>query len=183
MLSLFQSRSPEWQDAHDLYRALMARARDPLYYAQLGVPDTVDGRYDLLVLYAALAMRRLRAFGEEGQTLAQALFDCMFVDMERAIREMGVGDLSVSKHMRRMMTAFYGRAMAYEAALEGRGSLAEALARNVYGTVESPPEGAPERLAAHASDFAQALETVSLEDLRRARLPATDAQAPRKFGT
>ena len=136
-----------------LYAAAVAAARTPYFYAELGVPDTLDGRFDLVGLHAALLIRRLRGETEPGPTLAQAVFDAMFSDMDIALREMGVGDLSVGKKVKVMWDAFHGRAGAYEAALAaGDGAmLAEALVRNVWRG--AAPVGASanavERLAAH----------------------------------
>jgi len=126
-----------------LYAAAVAAARQPFFYATLGVPDTLDGRFDLVALHAFLLVRRLR----DHPDLAQAIFDAMFVDMDNNLREIGVGDLSVSKHVRAMWEAFHGRSKAYESALGANDAhaLATALARNVWRG-EAPP-GAAEALA------------------------------------
>lgn len=119
--------------AHRLYLALVAQARAPAFYADCGVPDTLDGRFDMIVLHVVLVIRRLRAEGIEGKALAQALFDVMIDDMDRSLREMGVGDLGVGRRVKAMAKAFYGRAAAYEAALaEGVEAVAEALGRNLF---------------------------------------------------
>lgn len=117
-----------------LYGRLVAAAREPALYGTLGVPDTLDGRFDLVGLYAALLIRRLRALAEPGPTLAQAVFDAMFSDMDTNLREMGVGDLSVGRKVREMWEAFHGRARAYEPALVAVdvAALTAALARNVW---------------------------------------------------
>lgn len=126
---------------------VVEQARRPAFYARLGVPDSLDGRFDMIVLHAALLVRRLRGEGADGTRLAQALFDEMFADMDRSLREMGVGDLGVGKRVKSMAKAFYGRAAAYEKGLVSEdGSLAAALRRNLYGTVEATPP--PEVLAA-----------------------------------
>jgi cytochrome b pre-mRNA-processing protein 3 len=120
-----------------LYNACVAQARQPEFYRAFGVPDTIDGRFDLLLLHAFLVMRRL---GDEAEA-KQALFDLMFADMDRSLREMGVGDMSVGKKMRPMIAAFYGRAKAYDNGLAGDdGALAEALRRNLYGKTAAEPE-------------------------------------------
>lgn len=104
------------------------------FYRDCGVPDTVDGRFDLIVLHTYIVLDRLRAEGEAGRKLSQQLFDTLFDDMDRSLREMGVGDLSVGKHVKRMASGFYGRMKAYdEARAAGDEALAEALRRNVYG--------------------------------------------------
>lgn len=123
--------------ATTLYSAVVTQARQVPFYRDLGVPDTVDGRFELIVLHAVLALRRLHQEGADGDALAQAVFDVLIDDMDRSLREMGVGDLGVGRRIKAMGEAFYGRAGAYEAALDdGDGALVEALARNVFGTVE-----------------------------------------------
>jgi cytochrome b pre-mRNA-processing protein 3 len=98
--------------ADRLYGAAVAQARNPAFYVECRVPDTLDGRFDLIVLHLCLLIRRLRREGETGATLAQALFDTTFDDMDRSLREMGVGDLGVGRRVKAMASAFYGRATA-----------------------------------------------------------------------
>jgi cytochrome b pre-mRNA-processing protein 3 len=118
-----------------IYGMIVAKARDPLFYRDLGVPDTVDGRFDLILLHLWMVLRRLR-LGEGGPALAQALFDRFCVDMDDNLREMGVGDLTVPKRMLAFGEAFYGRAAAYDFAVsEGqendRGLLAQSICKNI----------------------------------------------------
>jgi len=143
----FLRRNRHERVGYELYGAAVAAARDPWFYRVLGVPDTLDGRFDLVGLHAFLLMRRLGALPAPGPAVAQAVFDAMFSDMDVNLREMGVSDLAVGRKVRSMWEAFHGRANAYQAALaEGEAALAEALARNVWrGT---PPDTAsPARLA------------------------------------
>jgi cytochrome b pre-mRNA-processing protein 3 len=143
-------RRPHERAGFALYTSAVSAARNPALFGDDAVPDTLTGRFDLVALHAALLVRRLhRDPDPRGPVLAQAVFDAMFADMDINLREMGMGDMSVSKRMRRMWEAFHGRALAYEAALEAddRVALEEALSRNVWaGTA---PEGAPARLADH----------------------------------
>lgn len=135
-----------------LYGAAVAAAREPRFYAELGVPDTAAGRFELVALHAALLIRRLRAAGDRtADELGQAVFDAMFADMDVNLREMGIGDLSVGKRVKMLWEGFHGRAEAYAAALAAgdEAALAAALARNVW-TQEPAPEGAPEALAREA---------------------------------
>lgn len=130
--------------AGELYAALVEQARQPAFYVALGVPDTVDGRFEMVALHVFLALHRLKA--EPGQeSFGQALFDAMFADMDRSLREMGVSDLSVGRHVKTMAKGFYGRVAAYEAGLAepGGATLADALRRNAYGTLASPPDPLP----------------------------------------
>ncbi len=117
-----------------LYKAAVMAARDPFFYTSLGVPDTLDGRFDLVGLHAFLVIRRLRHAPHPGPALAQAVFDAMFSDMDNNLREMGVGDLSVGKRVRAMWEALHGRAAAYEGALaaDDLASLEAALGRNIW---------------------------------------------------
>jgi cytochrome b pre-mRNA-processing protein 3 len=117
-----------------LYGAIVAQARLPSFYLTYGVADTVEGRFDMIVLHLVLLFRRLAREPELSRSLGQGVFDRFCRDMDHNLREMGVGDLSVPKHMRRLAEAFYGRAGAYEQALASAddGLLTAALARNVF---------------------------------------------------
>jgi len=113
-----------------LYHTIVTQSREPVFYERMGVPDTIDGRFDMLILHAILMMLRLR----DEADARQKLFDFMFADMDRSLREMGVGDMSIGKKIRPMMQAFYGRAHAYEAGLVADdGTLVAALTKNLYG--------------------------------------------------
>ena len=113
-----------------LYGACVTAARQPAFYVELGAPDTVDGRFDLLLLHVILAMRRMA--GEVNAR--QQLFELMFADIDRSLREMGVSDMRIGKRMRPLITAFYGRSQAYEKAMAGGdAALSDALQRNIYG--------------------------------------------------
>jgi cytochrome b pre-mRNA-processing protein 3 len=131
-----------------LYGTAVAAARDIHLYEQLGVPDTLDGRFDLISLYAFLLIHRARELPDTGPALAQAVFDAMFSDMDVNLRELGVSDLSVGKRVRAMWEAFHGRANVYAAAMQAgdRNALETALARNVWRGA-APPAGAAAALA------------------------------------
>lgn len=134
LFNLFR-RKPREREAFALYTAAVAAARQPWFYAELGVPDTLDGRFDLINLQVALLVRRLRRDSDpRGAELAQGVFDAMFSDMDQSLREMGVSDLVVGKRMKNLWEAFHGRAIAYEPALDAgdTAALALALARNVW---------------------------------------------------
>jgi cytochrome b pre-mRNA-processing protein 3 len=154
-----------------IYGMIVTQAREPLFYRDLGVPDTVDGRFDLLVLHLWMVLRRLREL-EGGTDLAQALFDHFCEDMDANLREMGVGDLAVPKRMQAFGEAFYGRAAAYDLALtDDSDALAEALSRNILdgGTGENA-----RRLAAYARTAIAALTALDAAALLAAawRLPS-----------
>jgi cytochrome b pre-mRNA-processing protein 3 len=147
----------------ELYCAAVAAARAPAFYADLGVPDTLDGRFDLVGLHVFLLIRRLAALPPPGANLAQAVFDAMFSDMDVNLREIGVGDMSVGKKVKLMWEAFHGRSAAYQAALasDDPAALEAALARNVWRG--KAPAGQAEILAriARAQDAALAAQPLA----------------------
>jgi cytochrome b pre-mRNA-processing protein 3 len=148
-----------------LYGAAVAAARDSFFYARLGVPDTLDGRFDVVGLHAVLLIRRLRNLPPPGPALAQAVFDAMFSDMDINLREMGVSDLSVGKRVRAMWEALHGRAQAYEAALASGDAAgrAEARARNLWRGAGGPA-GSAAAMARYviAADAALATQPLAL---------------------
>lgn len=152
-------KSRHEDDARAIYEKVVVAARQPSFYLDLGVPDTPDGRFDMISLHAFLVLRRLGRERERTEDLSQAIFDLMFFDMDQNLREMGVGDLGVGRMVKSLATAFYGRAEAYEKGLDAADpkSLAEALERNVYR------HGTPEirRLSALAAYVAVADATLA----------------------
>jgi len=123
-----------------IYGMIVAQAREPLFYQALHVPDTVNGRFDMIVLHLWLVLRPLRAAAGgavPAEGLGQGLFDRFCSDMDANLREMGVGDLTVPKRMQKFGEAFYGRTAAYDKALAaGRDAMADVLARNVLNTTD-----------------------------------------------
>jgi cytochrome b pre-mRNA-processing protein 3 len=114
-----------------IYGMIVTQAREPLFYRDLAVPDTVNGRFDLLLMHLWLVLRRLKST-EAGKALSQALFDHFCNDMDDNLRELGVSDLKVPKKMQAFGEAFYGRTAAYDMALtEGHEALAQALCKNI----------------------------------------------------
>jgi cytochrome b pre-mRNA-processing protein 3 len=121
-----------------LYKTVTDLARAPVFYTRFAVPDTTDGRFDLLCLMLGLFLFRIQ---QVDGVLAQAVFDFAFKDAERGLREAGVGDLSVPKHMKRMLAGFYGRVASYYEALEQQETegLAVMLTRNLYNGDAAAP--------------------------------------------
>lgn len=122
--------------AHALYGAAVARGRSTVFYRDLGVADTIEGRFEMISLHVFLVLRRLkgRASADGGSELAQAVFDLMFADMDQSLREIGVGDLSVGRKVKALAQALYGRIAAYDTGVEADDdTLVAALQRNVYG--------------------------------------------------
>ena len=128
-----------------LYVACVEQARTPKLYADLAVPDTVEGRFEAYTLHVVLLLDRLKRQGQVAGETSQALFDTYVQGLDDALREMGVGDLSVGKKMRRLGEAFYGRVKNYEAAFEtlpDTGELEAVMRRTVYAGVEDAPVAA-----------------------------------------
>lgn len=154
----------------DVYEAVIARSREPVFYIDHGVADTVDGRFDMIALHVCLILRRLRRAGRSGEDFSQPLFDLMFMDMENNLREMGIGDMGIPKRMRKLIKAFYGRAGAYGDALDleyprGReNALTEALSRNLYRE-NIPKQETLEAMARYVDAVAADLEDQAVENL------------------
>jgi cytochrome b pre-mRNA-processing protein 3 len=124
-------RMPPRGTIEAIYGMIVTQAREPLFYRDLGVPDTVNGRFDLLLMHLWLVLRRLKSV-EAGSGLSQQLFDHFCGDMDDNLREMGVGDLTVPKRMQAFGEAFYGRTAAYDFGLSaGREALAQAFCKNI----------------------------------------------------
>jgi cytochrome b pre-mRNA-processing protein 3 len=147
MVAMFQrlrSREDPRDNIRRLYGVIVAQARVPEFYTDYGVPDTVEGRFDMVVLHVYLVFRRLAAAGEAARDRGQAMFDLFIEDMDASMRELGVGDLSVPRKVRAMAEGYYGRTGVYDAALgeAGDDKLAAALLRNVYAGNENMKAGA-----------------------------------------
>ena len=146
-----------------LYATITAMARAPVFYTRFAVPDTTDGRYDLLCLMLSLFLFRVQQADPE---LAQALFDWAFRNTELGLREAGVGDLGVPKHMKRMLEGFYGRAAAYYEALEQgeNQGLAVILSRNLYNQENHSTAPAMAEWVRIASQFLMQMDARELLD-------------------
>lgn len=146
------------------YIALVRQARNPFFYADLGVPDSIDGRFEMIVLHLFLIQHRLLNTPEQSE-FARSLSEAFFDDMDRSIREFGVADTGVGKRIKAMGKAYNGRLQMYEAGLSDREAMRAALARNLYGTVA---EGRVEQLDAIADYMAEnvaALAAAPLADV------------------
>jgi cytochrome b pre-mRNA-processing protein 3 len=176
ILPLFR-RAPKAPSIAVLYGTIVAQARSPAFYRGYGVPDTVGGRTDMIMLHLLLVLRRLRASATDLRPMGQALFDRFCRDMDDNLREMGVGDLAVPKRMQRVGEAFYGRAKAYDAALDGcdTSALVSALERNVFGSPQAPL-GA-RRLATYMQETLRQLSAVDDAALARSELEFPDPEA------
>jgi cytochrome b pre-mRNA-processing protein 3 len=159
--SLFRQRRPKVV-GRLLYESAVERARQPLFYTEFAAPDTLEGRFELYSLHVILLLHRLKGEGPAAAETAQALFDIFVSQLDHALREIGVGDLSVAKKMRKLGEAFYGRAKAYDAALDGDagGELEALIGRTVF---DGAPSGRAIALAAYVRKGAAALAAQPLE--------------------
>jgi cytochrome b pre-mRNA-processing protein 3 len=156
--------------ARPAYEVIVAAARRPVFYTNLAVPDTVDGRFDMIALHSFLVMNRLKTAVREGtgrESFAQALVDEVFRDMDRSLREMGVGDLSVGKRVRKMAEVFYGRAEAYRAALnkplsERQLALEDAVSRNIFAGHDN---GSAKQIGLYILTASDHLERISIDNI------------------
>ncbi len=160
------------------YHRLVERARMPVFFVAWGVPDSFDGRFEVLALHAFLVLNRLRAERALTAEFAQDLFDVMFADLDRAVREMGATDVGVGRHVKAMARGFYGRIVAYERGLEAdEAGLEDALRRNLFGTAAPAP--APLAAAArYLRRQAASLAAVPLASLLAGEVPFAPLDEP-----
>lgn len=171
---MFQRLFPERPAAaagRALYTPLIAQARRPVFYLDGGVADTASGRFELYSLHLALVVRRLRGESGFAAEASQALFDAFLAGLDDGLRELGVGDLTVPKKMRRLAEALYGRFRNYDAALAADAApdeLEALLTRTVYA---GTPAAAAPALAAYTRAAGAALQATPVEALFAAPLP------------
>ena len=154
-----------------LHDSIVAAARQPDLFLRAGAPDTPFGRIESVMLHTFIVVRRLRALPEPAPQLAQALVDRMFADFERALRQIGIGDMSIPKQMKALGGDWLGRVEAYAAPLDRRdaAALAAALARNVLGRDGEPD--AARLLADYTLAGDAAISGTSLEAIQSGALP------------
>ena len=139
ILSLFRkTTAPE--PVYAVYRAIVAQSRQPRFYADWSVPDTVTGRFDMISLHLALLFRRLRSENAGQKDFSQAVFDLFFKDMDRSLREMGAGDLAVPKKIQKMGNIFFGLLAALNEAMDRKDlpALEAVLSRNLFDGADGP---------------------------------------------
>jgi cytochrome b pre-mRNA-processing protein 3 len=145
---------------------IVAAARHPMLFTEYGIEDSVDGRFEVLALHAALVLRRVNSMPPPGSEMAQDLADAIFRSLDAGLRERGVGDLSVPRHMKMFAAAFLGRAAAYDQALKGNTQeLPAALLRNVYAG-----HGDPDRLTRYVQAAVEALDKATFDDFLAAKI-------------
>lgn len=152
-------------NAYRLYEQTVNQARNPLFYEAWGVPDTPLGRFDSIALHCFLVLNRLKD-EPEAKTFTEKFSAAIFSDMDRSLREMGVGDLSVGKKVRKIAEGFYGRAGAYGKALDaGDEELGETLLRNLYGDAASPGDAVLRAIAEYVRESVAALKAQTVDEL------------------
>jgi cytochrome b pre-mRNA-processing protein 3 len=162
MLSNLLRPSSNRRLINDLHGRIVAAARRPaLFLPPYAVPDTLDGRFDLLVLLMVLLLRRLESLPDPGREIAQEVVNAMFEHLDTDLREMGVGDLAVPKRIKKLAGVFAGRSAAYRDALDRTGNaFTAAIARNIYG--RETADGDANALAAYCLEVIAALERAEL---------------------
>src|SRR5687768_11499527 len=179
MILFSSTKRREREVAGRLYAAAVQAARQPALYTEFGVPDTLQGRFEMVALHLfALTDRLMHEPGDDPE-LARLVSESFVADMDGAFREMGVGDLTVPKRMNTLYRSFAGRISAYSGALrDGEGALAAAIARNVF------PDRSADRqavfLAQHAQAAVAALRAARLDALRRGEAPFPAPPAPHR---
>lgn len=150
---------------------IVTAARRPALYEALKAPDRIDGRFELLTLHAGLVLRRLITLGELGEAMAQELVNSIFMHLDDSLRELSIGDSGVSKRLKKMAAAFYGRNAAYAAALDAgsRSELTAALARNIYGAADPDALTKAAALADYVKSLDAALAGTPVEDFAGGR--------------
>ena len=165
MFNQILAKSPAKRAGERLHSEAVAQARHPALYRDLGAPDTVQGRFELLTLHVILLVERLREESGSGGEIGQRLFDVYLSHLDGAIREMGVGDLAVGKRMRGLGEAFYGRARSYDgafAALPETEPLEALLARTI---LEGADLARPDGLSAYVLRCREALRRLDINSL------------------
>lgn len=164
---LFKRRSEEVH-AVQLYSVLLSQSRQPAFYGSGRVSDTYDGRIDMLSLHQGAVMHRLKSFGQDGQSLTQALYDIMVEDFNIAMREEGLADTGISRRIKPMIALFYARLKGLSEALGNGGSL-EAMLREGVLSDDEQSEFAP-KLADYLERLDAHLKTLSLEQIQSVKL-------------
>ncbi len=170
IFGLFRTKKHNRVIVERQYSVLTSAARVPFFYSDLGVPDTVMGRYEMLSIVMILFFRRTARSQTSGQELAQEIVDAFFQDLDHSIRELGIGDQGVPKRMKKLAGMFYGRLESYAKALDAHdaGQLSATLARNIHAGVAVAPDMSG--LANWMLETERQLATVSEDDVSRGQV-------------
>lgn len=164
MVWFFKPRTIDQDAVHRVYGDIVARARNPVFFTEWGVPDTLTGRFDVIALHMALFFHRLGDQGQPARAFSQDLFDLFFRDMDRSLREMGVGDLGVPKRIEKLGSLFYGLSDAVAKALADPDpqALTAVMRRNL---IAGEPGGNAEAIAVYARDEFARLKALPVDRL------------------
>ena len=178
MLTWITRRAERKANAHNLYGSIVALSRAPAIYANLQVPDTIGGRFEILVIHLFACLERLNG---EAAPLAQDVVDIFFADMDTTSRELGVGDMAVPKKMRKIAAVFDERMTAYKAAVEdsGKKALSDELRHNIFGGEEARASSALD-LGRYLRQLRKNLTKMSLEELVAGRIGAPDINGKKR---
>lgn len=165
---LFKSKPAFPEEVQKLYTTIVKQSREPAFYSTFEVADTVEGRFDMIVLHLFVVIRRLKTALPQTEEFQQALYDLMLADMDLNLRELGVGDMGLARRVPKMAEAFYGRAAAYEEGLSDTDNttLKAALDRNLYRKTPVSDESL-EIMAHYLRREAGNLEKTAIEDLQK----------------
>lgn len=176
-IAKFFSISPTKANAHRLYAAIVSQSRRPVFYSDYAVPDTLDGRFEMILLHSFLVLHRLKQEKTpQAENFSRLLIEALFDDMDRSIREMGAGDTGVGRRVKAMANALYGRLQAYETALVEQEALEAALTRNLYGTT-TPQSEHLQKMVSYMLQTQAELAQTSAEQLQQGILPASQKAA------
>lgn len=164
MLNWMKMRAQERLKAEQLYGVIVAAARRPEFYSSCGIHDTPEGRYEMIAVNLFLVLERLKGQGTEAETIARRVMEAFVTDMDDCMREMGVGDMSVGRKVKKSTTGLYQRFTAYRSAMA---LSREALAQQVSGFLPglATKSGAPDAIADYMGETAEALAAQDLDDV------------------
>ncbi len=175
IFSLFRRKPVDPVDF--IYPKIVEKARQPGFYLDCAVPDTVEGRFEMILLHLAIVFHRFRDGTDADRSVAQRVVEAFFTDMDRSLREMGIGDTSVPKKMKKLGQAYNGRLQAYHRALDARDTddFSAIVIRNVMardaGTETDAERAGAAIIADYSMRLVERLATVSIEDLIHMDLP------------
>ncbi len=171
MLSWLRRNAELRQTGHELYERIVAQARSAAFYRDGAVPDTMEGRFEMILLHLFLVLDRLKTEGAPGQKLGQSVMECLFADMDDALRQIGIGDMGVPRRVQKAAAALTERVGDYDAAIaiEGNARLDSALTAHVYGG-EAPSAQVLQSLAGYVRAARTALRSIDGESLMRGQV-------------
>ena len=168
MFEIFKTKK-NMSVCYRIYNSIVTQSRHSYFYINHGVPDTPDGRFDMITIHVFLVIRKLKNEHNKNYEMAQEIFDIMFADMEQNLREMGSGDVGVSMKIKAMVEAFYGRIKVYEAGFKNILLLENALNRNLFRKT-NPNKFQVKSMAEYIQHEALRLEKVEIKDILKGNI-------------